>query len=54
MNETDEETISFSSPDHGIMRVPAGTIKKDSVYDKLGELSGSIEDGIRTTSSEAR
>ena len=55
MNDPDDlTTISFSSPDHAIMKVSTSTIKRDSVYDKLGELSGAIENGIRSFSLDPR
>ena len=51
--DDDLTVVNFSSPDHAMLSVPASSIKKDSVYDKLGELAGTIETGIRTISSDA-
>lgn len=51
--EDDLTVVNFSSPDHAMLSVPAASIKKDSVYDKLGELAGTIESGIRSISPEA-
>jgi hypothetical protein len=45
--------VNFSSPDHGIIKVTTSQ-KSTSVYDKIGELSALIEEGIRSVSSDAR
>ena len=53
MEPDDLTVVNFSSPDHAMLSVPASSIKKDSVYDKLGELAGTIESSIRSISPEA-
>ena len=53
MEPDDLTVVNFSSPDHAMLSVPASSIKKDSVYDKLGELAGTIESNIRSISPEA-
>ena len=49
--DEDLQIVDFSSPDHGILKAK---ISSKNVYDKLGELSGTIEEGIRSVSSDAR
>ena len=55
MNDDSDDLVqvNFSSPDHSIMKV-ATSRKTTSVYDKVGELSAIIEEGIRSVSSEPR